>query len=267
MEKTVFQIPQMDCPSEENLVRLKLDSIGEIRNLDFDIPKRQLTVFHDGGIVNIENSIADLNLGGRRLSTERTDEIEFEEPTKQRKLLWTVLTINFGFFAIEMTTGLISGSMGLVADSLDMLADSFVYGISLFAVGASVSRKRNIATLAGYFQILLAIVGFVEVVRRFVGVEEMPDFATMIVVSVLALIANGFCLYLLQKSKSSEAHMQASAIFTSNDVIINLGVIAAGLLVFMSGSNKPDLIVGTIVFFVVVRGALRILKLGKYRDG
>lgn len=267
MEKTIFEIPQMDCPSEENLVRLKLDGIPEIKNLDFDIPKRKLTLYHDGRIEQIENLIEDLNLGARRIGTEQANEVEFEEPTKQRKLLWTVLAINFAFFALEMTAGVISGSMGLVADSLDMLADSFVYGLSLFAVGASLSRKQNIATLAGYFQILLALVGFVEVVRRFIGVEEMPDFATMIVVSVLALLANGFCLYLLQKSKSSEAHMQASAIFTSNDVIINLGVIAAGVLVFMSGSNKPDLIVGTIVFVVVIRGAWRILKLGKRRDG
>lgn len=253
----------MDCPSEENLVRIKLDGISEIKNLDFDIPNRQLTVFHDGRVDEIESSIADLNLGGRRVSTEQADGIEFEEPTKQRKLLWTVLAINFGFFAIEMTTGLISGSMGLVADSLDMLADAFVYGISLFAVGATAARKKRIATLAGYFQIALALLGFVEVLRRFFRVEEMPDFSTMIVVSILALIANGFCLYLLQKSKSKEAHMQASQIFTSNDVVINLGVITAGVLVYLFGSNKPDLIVGTIVFVVVIRGAIKILKLGK----
>lgn len=262
MEKTVFEISQMDCPSEENLIRLKLDGIAEIKNLDFDILTRKLTVYHDGQIEQIENSIADLNLGERRLSSEQTEEIEFKELETQRRLLWTVLAINFGFFAVEMTTGLISGSMGLVADSLDMLADASVYGISLFAVGATAARKKNIATLAGYFQIALAVVGFVEVIRRSFGVEEMPDFSTMIVVSILALIANGFCLYLLQKSKSKEAHMQASQIFTSNDVIINLGVIIAGVLVYLLGSNKPDLVVGTIVFVVVIRGAIKILKLG-----
>ncbi len=85
----------------------------------------------------------------------------------------------------------------------------------------------------------------------------------MIVVSILALIANGVCLLLLQKSKSEEAHMKASMIFTSNDVIINLGVITAGVLVNWLNSNNPDLIIGTIVFVLVIQGALRILKLGK----
>lgn len=178
-------------------------------------------------------------------------------------MLWAVLFINFAFFIIEITTGYISESMGLIADSLDMLADSFVYAISLFAVGGTLARKKNIAKLAGYFQLILAITGFFEVIRRVIGTGRVPDFHTMIYVSILALIANSICLFLLQRSKSKEAHMRASMIFTSNDVIINLGVITAGLLVNWLNSNKPDLIVGGIVFILVIQGAFRILKLGK----
>ena len=127
-----------------------------------------------------------------------------------------VLAINFAFFLIEMTTGWISKSMGLVADSLDMLADAFVYGISLFAVSGTILRKKRIARVAGYFQITLAAIGFVEVLRRFIGEEKLPDFSMMVIVSIFALIANGICLYLLQKSKGKEdAHMKASMIFTS----------------------------------------------------
>ena len=261
MDKSVFEIPKMDCASEEQLIRMKIEAIVE--HMDFDIPDRKLTVLHQGKTDVIERAIIDLNLAGKRLSTERVEDISYEKPSDQRKLLWTVLAINFGFFIIEMTTGLISRSMGLVADSLDMLADAFVYGLSLFAVGGTLARKKNIAKMAGYFQVMLAIIGFAEVVRRFIGVEQVPDFATMIYVSILALIANGICLYLLQKSKSNEAHMRASMIFTSNDVIINTGVIVAAVLVKVLDSNKPDLIIGAIVFVIVVQGARRILKLGK----
>ena len=264
MKKTIFEITKMNCPSEENLIRMKLDEISTIANLDFDIPNRKLTVFYNGEINQIENSIIELNLGGKKISTEQTEQTEFEEKQNQKKLLWFVLIINFSFFIIEMTTGLISKSIGLVADSLDMLADSFVYGISLLAVGGTLIKKKQIAKIAGYLQIILAIVGFTEVLRRFFGEEKLPDYSTMIIVSILALIANGACLYILQKSKSKEeAHMKASMIFTSNDIIINLGVIIAGVLVNWSSSNKPDLIIGTIVFGLVIQGALRILKLSK----
>ena len=116
------------------------------------------------------------------LQTERSEEFEMktESNSGQTKLLWTVLLINFSFFVIEITTGFISRSMGLVADSLDMLADAAVYGLSLWAVGTAVTRKKKVATLSGYFQLALAGVGMLDVIRSFIGSEETPDFRMMI---------------------------------------------------------------------------------------
>jgi Co/Zn/Cd efflux system component len=264
MVRSIYNISKMDCPSEENMIRLKLDGLSIIKKLDFDIENRRLTIYHTEPNTEILNRLEDLNLGASLSdSTDIEDFNTNEEDTVQSKLLWSILIINFGFFIIEMTTGLVSNSMGLVADSLDMLADSFVYGLSLWAVGSTVLRKKKVARLSGYFQLSLALLGIFEVVRRFIGFEGMPDYRIMIGVSILALIANAVCLYLLQKSKSNEAHMKASMIFTSNDVIINAGVILAGILVLVTNSKYPDLIVGTIVFLIVVQGAIRILKLGK----
>ena len=240
MHKTVFKILKMDCPSEENLIKMKLSDINGIKKLDFDLEERVLTIFHNADVHAINNAIKELKLNESLISSEETDIIITESTKNQSKLLWTVLIINFAFFIIEMSTGLISKSMGLVAESLDMLRS---------------------AKYAGYFQIALAIIGIIEVVRRFLGFEDLPVFSTMIIVSILALIANGICLYLLQKSKSNEAHMRASMIFTSNDIIINIGVITAGLLVNWLHSGIPDLIIGIVVFALVIRGALRILKL------
>ena len=263
MQKTVFKISKMDCPSEENLIKMKLSDIDGIKQLDFNLEERILTLYHNADVNVISNSIKELKLNETLISSEETDTIITESTRSQSKLLWTILIINFAFFIIEMSTGIISKSMGLVADSLDMLADSFVYGLSLIAVGGTVLKKKRIAKYAGYFQITLAIIGIVEVIRRFLGYEALPVFSTMIIVSVFALIANGICLYLLQKSKSQEAHMRASMIFTSNDIIINLGVITAGVLVNWLHSGIPDLIIGIIVFGLVIQGAFRILKLSK----
>ena len=68
---------------------------------------------------------------------------------------------------------------------------------------------------------------------------------------------------LLQRTKSKDAHIRASVIFSANDVIINIGVIIAALFVWWLESNIPDLIIGIVVFLVVIRGAIRILKLAK----
>ena len=264
MNKSIFKINKMDCPSEENLIRMKLEEVSCVKHLEFNIPERVLIIFHIGEVFEVERAIQELNLQEKRLSTEETTQLEFKENLNQRKLLWSVLMINFSFFLIEMITGFFSKSMGLVADSLDMLADSFVYGLSLYVVGGTLIKRKRIAKIAGYFQLTLAVIGFIEVLRRFFGNEKLPNFSTMIFISILALIANLLCIYILQKSKSKEdIHMKASMIFTSNDVVINIGVIIAGFLVNWFNSNKPDLIIGIVVFVLVIQGAFRILKLSK----
>ena len=221
-------------------------------------------MYHTDDYRGIFDALDTLKLGTEFISSEAVEfVVQADAHSRQRRVLWQVLAINFFFFAAEMTTGLFARSMGLVADSLDMLADSIVYGLSLFAVGASEVRKKRIAGMAGYFQAVLAIMGFLEVIRRFIGHEPTPDFRSMIIVSIFALAGNAACLYLLQRSKSTEAHMQASMIFTSMDVIVNIGVIIAGLFVYLTNSKIPDLAVGTIVFVLVSRGAYRIFRLSK----
>ena len=262
MRKTTLRILKMDCPSEEQLIRMKLDGLNNIRSLEFDIPGRKLVVVHSSGENEILDKINSLDLDSSIVDSVDIDEspVDVKESTEKR-LLWMVLGINLFFFLLELISGFIAGSMGLVADSLDMLADSFVYGLALFAVGGTILRKKRIAKVSGYFQMVLAILGLAEVIRRFIGIESLPEFRTMIIVSLMALGGNAACLWLLQKSKSREAHMQASMIFTSNDVIANLGVITAGVVVYLTNSSYPDLIIGIAVFILVARGALRILKL------
>ena len=254
----------MDCPSEEQMIRMKLEPYGEVKQLTFDIPNRKLAVYHTEEVDEIHHAISELKLSEQLLDSE--DDIELplaSDDSNQRKILWWVLVINFGFFVVEMTTGWISNSMGLIADSLDMLADSIVYALSLFAVGTTIVRKKKVAKISGYFQMGLALMGFSEVLRRFFSVSETPLFQWMIIISVLALIGNLVSLWLINKAKSNEAHMQASAIFTSNDIIVNGGVILAGVLVFWLDSKLPDLIIGAIVFSFVIRGAIKILQLSK----
>ena len=144
MYKTTFRIEKMDCPSEENLVRMKLEARDEVRGLRFHLSERRLEIFHDQDSADFHDDIASLNLGAEKIETVQTEE-GLEETGQQKHLLWTVMTINAVFFVGELVFGLLANSMGLVADSLDMLADSIVYGLSLMAVGKAVSRKKIVA--------------------------------------------------------------------------------------------------------------------------
>ncbi len=59
--------------------------------------------------------------------------------------------------------------------------------------------------------------------------------------------------------------MRAAWIFSANDVIANVGLILAGVLVAATGSRWPDLVIGLIVASVVLRGGIRILHESKQR--
>jgi len=253
----------MDCPSEEQMIRMKLDGIAQIKELKFNVEGRLLEVIHTDEVDDIESSIDVLNFNSTRVSTISTEWTSSKDKGIQKKALWIILIINFGLFVVELVTGFISNSMGLVADSIDMLADSLVYGLSLYAVGGLLTRKKKIAKISGYFQLSLAVLGFAEVIRRVLGQGDLPVFQTMIVISILALIGNVASLLVLQRAKTDEVHMKASMIFTSNDIVANLGVILAAVIVYYTQSSIPDLAIGSLVFFLVAKGAFRILKLAK----
>ena len=48
MNKTTFQISKMDCPAEENIIKMKLSGFTEIAALAFDVPNRLVVIYHSG---------------------------------------------------------------------------------------------------------------------------------------------------------------------------------------------------------------------------
>jgi Co/Zn/Cd efflux system component len=266
LEAMTFNVPQMDCAAEEQLVRMKLSDERTVKRVAFDTPNRTVVVTHNGDSTTIETLMQDLHLGAVLVNKESASESEDDldaSDAQQRKLLIIVLGINFGLFVMEIMAGFAAQSMGLVADSLDMLADAIVYGLSLYAVGKAVAQKQRVARISGYFQLFLAVFGIVEVIRRLAGAGDEPSFTLMIIISMIAFAGNVAALLILRRAQSQDVHMKASWIFTSNDVLVNISVIIAGVLVFVTGSQLPDLVVGGVVFCLVASGAFRILRLSR----
>jgi len=265
---SLFKVPKMDCPSEERMIRLALESVMPEVGLYFNIPGREVKVFHDDNLDEIKQRLNTLGFGATLQSTEKSSPEELKNALISEKLnqskesatLKWLLAINAFMFLVELAVGWIAQSTGLIADSLDMFADAAVYGLALYAVGHSMKMKLRAAHLSGWLQVILAIGVLSEVVRRFIFGSE-PISEIMMSFGLVALIANSACLILIHKQKDAGAHMKASWIFSANDVIANLGVILAGVLVAWSGSRYPDLIIGLIIGVIVLNGARRILRL------
>lgn len=185
-------------------------------------------------------------------------EIEIKNQTQKRVLYW-LLIINALMFVIEISFGWIAESTALIADSLDMLADAIVYGVGLYAVGRAANDKAKAALVSGYFQATLGSLILFDILRRIIQGSE-PESALMMGFGVVALFANVICLILIHKHRDGEVHMRASWIFSTNDVIANLGVIVSGGLVWSLGNRWPDIIIGIVIAVVIFRGAWLILQ-------
>ena len=99
MFKTAFKISKMDCPAEEQMIRMKLKGVAGIQDLKFDIPERVLEVYHTGGHGGILAALEDLQLDAKLVSSEATGPVSVEEDQQlQGRVLWQVLVINFFFF-------------------------------------------------------------------------------------------------------------------------------------------------------------------------
>jgi Co/Zn/Cd efflux system component len=108
-------------------------------------------------------------------------------------------------------------------------------------------------------QIALGLGVLIEVARRSVYGSE-PISLLIIVTGLVALVANVICLALIAKHRDGGIHMRASWIFSTNDVIANVGVVISGGLVMLLGSRVPDLVVGSVVALIVLRGGVRIVR-------
>jgi Co/Zn/Cd efflux system component len=258
----------MDCPAEERLVRMALEGKTNVARLDFDLANRRLAVTHHGSSDSILSDLAPLNLGARIAAGGAAEESSpppgsrARASSDERGTLRLLLAINATMFVVELVTGWIAQSTGLIADSLDMFADAAVYGVSLYAVGKAASVQWTAARMSGYLQLLLALAALFEVARRFVLGSE-PEPLSMMGIALLALAANVSCMALIAKHREGGAHMRASWIFSTNDVIANIGVIVAGTLVAWTGSALPDLAIGAAIALLVLSGAVRILRISR----
>ena len=214
INQTIFIVPGMDCPSEEQVIRIALASLS-IRSMDFDIPNRKIVIRHGEEPDTVLDKLAPLGFGARIDSSQVLDELQVESiqitPEKEMQerivLIW-LLALNGLMFFIEIVAGWLAQSAGLIADSLDMFADAAVYGVALYAVGKAAGHKLTAAKLAGVVEIFLAFGAlWRSVYQIYIGAQ--PEANTMIWISVLALAVNVTCLFLISKRKSDGVHMRA----------------------------------------------------------
>lgn len=178
---------------------------------------------------------------------------------KERRTLMWVLVINLVQAAVVGVVGLAADSTGLLGAALDNLGDAGVYAISVYAVGRSVVTQAWVARFSGVFLILLGLWLLSEVIRRFfVGAD--PIGLAMILTAIANAATNLVCLRLLRSHRNDGVRLKASWIFTTNDMLANVGIVVSGVAVIFFGTALPDLLVGLAVVGIVLHGGWEILS-------
>lgn len=176
---------------------------------------------------------------------------------KQAKILWIVLIINATFFVAEFISGMLAKSVSLTGDSLDMLGDALTYGISLFVIGKSLSAKVKASQFKSSVMMITALFVLARAITTLIT-QKVPTYEVMGVMSFLALGANLVCLWLLSKHKNDDINFNSVWICSRNDIITNSSVIVASILVYLTNSIWPDVIVGLGITYIVGKSSIKV---------
>jgi cation diffusion facilitator family transporter len=178
---------------------------------------------------------------------------------RQARVLWIVFGINALMFLVEIAAGVLAHSTALLADAVDMLGDALVYGVSLYALNRSERWRASAALLkGGIMAAFAAAIGIEAGTKLMRGI--MPDAAVMGALGFVALCANLLCLVLLMRHRGDDLNMRSTWLCSRNDVVANVGVLAAAAGVALTQSAWPDVLVGVAIAAMFSRSAVQVIR-------
>ena len=181
------------------------------------------------------------------------------QDARQRATLKIVLAINAVMFVVVLAAGLLASSTALLADSFDNFGDAFTYALSLWAVSRGERAKAQVSLLKGALILAAGLFVLAQVAYR-AFVPALPLFEAMGAVSLLALVANGACVVLLQRHRGEDVNMSSVWECARNDIASNLAVFVAAGGVWLTGSAWPDLATGLALAALLLWSAARVVR-------
>ncbi|MDO9236230.1 MAG: heavy metal translocating P-type ATPase [Aquabacterium sp.] len=131
---TVLRIAKMDCPTEESLIRGKLQGMPGVQSLDFNLMQRTLTVRHTPDA--LKPTVEAIESLGMEAEVQRTEEARASEAPVQKTNWWPMA---------------VSGITAVLAEAVYWANDGFHWAVvvlalvSIFTGGLSTYKKGWIA--------------------------------------------------------------------------------------------------------------------------
>jgi Co/Zn/Cd efflux system component len=181
---------------------------------------------------------------------------------QQRHSLIIVFIVNAIMFVVVSIAAFYGNTTALLADSLDNLGDALTYGLSFYAVTKGARIKAKVALFKGYLILFTALIVVSQIIYKLI-IPSMPIFEIMGLFSILGLIANYFCLYILSKHRDEDINMSSVWECSRNDMASNLAVLIAAFTVWATTSALPDIIIATALVILLLRSSISIITSAK----
>jgi cobalt-zinc-cadmium efflux system protein len=179
--------------------------------------------------------------------------------------------LNVGFVAAEVVFGLTANSIALLADAAHNFGD--VLGLLLGWGAAWLSRlpptrrrtygwgRSSILAVLLNATILLISVGAisVEAVRRLITPEPVAE-VTVMLVAAAGIIVNGATALMFMRGRSEDLNIRVQFVHMAADAFVSLGVVIAGLLIWLSGWQWLDPLTSLGIALVIVFGTWGLLR-------
>lgn len=183
---------------------------------------------------------------------------------------WAV-ALNAGYVVIELTAGLVTGSLALLADAAHNLTD--VAGL-LIAWGASVLATRSptssftygygratvLAALANAVIILIGVGAVMwEAIQRFSQPVEVPG-ATILAVALVGIAINTGTALLFRTSRHGDLNAEGAYLHMAADAAVSVAVVIAAAGIMLTGWAWLDPSVAIVVSLVIAWTAFGLFR-------
>jgi cobalt-zinc-cadmium efflux system protein len=194
-----------------------------------------------------------------------------EKRSSSRPPLLVAFFITSAFLIVELLFAYLTNSLALLADAGHMLGDGAALGMALWASFASLKkpdekksygyarREVLVAFLNALF--LLAVAGYtaVRAAGRLV-VPESVEGKGMLAVALAGLAANVVSGAILLRGARHNINVRAALFHVAGDALGSVGVLAASLVILLTGWMAADPIASLVICALIVTGAVRLLR-------
>ncbi|WP_279483916.1 cation transporter [Aureimonas sp. SK2] len=267
-----YQVTGMDCSScaakiegaarkVEGINDVKVSIASQIMTLEVDDPARRLPA--------LESAVTNLGYQLDRVGEPKAANADGDDDhhipdlshvsPAYKRALWIVVLLNAGYGIIQIGGSILSGSQALQADALDFIGDGLISFLGLIAVGWGLAARAKAALLQGIFLALLGF-GVIGSTAYRVFVEHEPQTLLMSGFAIVAFFVNVLAAVVLIPHRKGDANMRAVWLFSRNDAIGNLAVVAAAALVWWLNSPWPDLLMAFVVAALFLQSAWSIIR-------